>query len=133
MAKETKEEKAARMLQEEQVQLAALATYRASIPKRMMEAQALAESVGVSVRVTLIDSGPKLTFRFPYSNDEGYYMEELTYETEEWSLEGVESLLREIKGEQDTKTIRRKLAEETWKNLSDLEKAAIKENIYGLR
>lgn len=137
MTKETKAERIARLAVEkvdaEIAATAKLAVYKKSLPKRMMEAQALAKTVGIEADVSMIESGPEITFRFPYSAGDGAYGTQINYQTEEWEMENLESVLQERKEEYDAKTSRKALAQVVWSKLTPAEQAALKEHIHWMR
>jgi hypothetical protein len=133
MARETKEEKELRRAAEEHMALMAMEEYFKSLPKRMMEAQALASEVGVETYVTLIASGPSVSFRWS-EDDSGYRHEDtVTYETEEWELEHVESKLRDLKTAKIAAQLRHQMAQDIYSKLSETERACLKEFIHYLR
>jgi len=129
MPRETKEERVAREAREESERLAATAVYRASIPGRLMVAQALAQEVGITTDIRLTATGPSVRF---YESD-GILDETVCYTTEEWELEHLERILREKKDEKDARIARRELAQKTFDSLSTEQKTALKENIHYLR
>lgn len=125
--KETPEEKEARLVLEAKE----LAAYRATVPKRMMDASALARSLGVHVNISLLYDSPVAEFTFYH---DGWTSEDsITYTTEEWALRALEMQLQEMKAKQDAKEARRKLAQDIYDKLSTEEKAALKEHIEQLR
>lgn len=130
MARESKEERQAREALEQAAAEKALEAYLLTVPKRLMDAQALAQSLGVGVNVSLIETGPRVHFY-----DESNVIDDtLTYQTEEWELEYLERKLRDMKIDQDARVYRRGIAEDAWKNkLTETERAALKENIHWLR
>ena len=128
MARETREEKAARLAQEQLAAEEALAAYTKTVPKRLVDAQAWAQSVGVSTGVTLTESGPSVHFYDSNTN----FDDHATYQIEEWELEYIERKLRDLKEEQDARRHRKSVAEAAWADLSTEERVAIKENIYTL-
>ena len=126
MARETKEQRDLREAQEQAAAEAALAEYLRTVPKRLMNAQALAQSLGISVNVSLTEAGPCVNF----CDDDAMIDELLTYQTEEWELEDLERKLRELKQAQDDRRARVALAQDVWKNrLTEAERIALKENI----
>jgi len=133
MARETKEDRAAREQREQEAAEAALAVYRASIPARLMHATALASGLGVSADVSLTATGPSVHFYTPWEENKIGIDERITYETEEWELEAVERMLAQLKEEQDARAARRVVAQSVFDSLSTEQKAAIKEHIYMLR
>lgn len=129
MARETKEERQAREAQEQARAEAALAAYLLTVPKRLMDAQALAQSLGVGVNVRLTETGPSVHFY-----DESKVIDDtLTYQTEEWELEYMERKLRDMKIDQEAKIYRRGVAQDVFATLSREQKEAIIENIRYLR
>lgn len=125
--KETPEEKEARLALEARE----LAAYRDTVPKRMMDAVALARSLGVHVNITLVYDSPCAEFTFYH---DGWTSEDsITYTSEEWKLMALEVELRAMKEAQDAKEARRKLAQEIFDKLSNEEKSAIKEHIQQLK
>lgn len=128
MARETKIEKDARLAREQQAAEEALAAYTRTVPKRLADAQALAQSVGVSTQVTLTESGPSVYFYDSNTN----FDDHATYQIDEWELEYIERKLRDLKEEQDAKLRRKLVADAAWARLSTEERTAIKEHIYTL-
>lgn len=129
MARESKEERLAREAREQAAVEATLEAYLLTVPKRLMDAQALAQNLGVNTNVSLTATGPSVHFF-----DEASVIDvTLTYQTEEWELESLERKLREIREEKDARIARLALARDVWKNkLSETERAALKENINWL-
>lgn len=131
MAKETKEQRINREALEANERLFATANYRASIPGRLMVAQALAQEVGITTDIRLTETGPSVRF---YDIHNELLNETMCYTSEEWELEYLERRLREIKAEKDGKAARRTIAEDVWNRiLTDSERVAIKENIHYLK
>ena len=130
MARESKEQRDARLAQEQAAAEAALEAYLLTVPKRLMDAQALAQNLGISVTVSLTETGPSVHFR-----DEASVIDDtLTYQTEEWELEYLERKLRDIKEEKEAIARRRAIAQDTWENrLNPVEREALKEHIHSLR
>jgi len=110
-----------------------LAMYKASVPKRLMEAQALASWLGIAVHVSLTATGPSVRFEEENHHDKLYIDETITYETEEWELENLERTLAELKIKSDAYDSRRIVANGVWARLSDDEKFALKEHLIFLR
>ena len=129
MARESKEERLAREAREQAAAEAALEAYLLTVPKRLMDAQALAQDLGVNVNVKLTATGPSIYFY----DDAAVIDDTLTYQTEEWELEYLERKLRDMKEEKVARAARISLAQDAFARLSDAERAAIKENIYMLR
>ena len=112
---------------------AAAAKYKADLPKRMMEAQALAQRLGVTTDVELTAIGPQVSFRCDNNEDKWYIDEVIGYDTEEWELEYLEGKLATIKEAQDAREERRQCAQSAFNNLSDDQKACLKEFIHYMR
>ena len=110
-----------------------LVMYKASIPKRLMDAQALAASLGIAVHVSLTATGPSVRFEYEDHHGNDYIDETITYETEEWELENLESILAARKAKRDAYDARRVVADGVWARLSDDEKVALKEHILWMR
>lgn len=129
MPRETKEQRLEREAREQAAAEAELEAYLLTVPKRLMDAQGLAQNLGVSVNVNLSENGLSVHFY----HESAVIDDTLTYQTEEWELECLERKLRDLKEEQEARKARTSLAEEAWKNkLTDDERAAIKENFYRL-
>jgi hypothetical protein len=129
MARETKEERETRQFLAEQARHAALAEYKATIPARLMNAQALASSIGVDTQVSLTPTGPSVRFTKP---DNDSWERTGSYEMEEWELEDLEMSLVDIRSEQEARAQRRIIAQEVWGSLSVLQKTSLKEFIHYL-
>ena len=125
---ETEDAKAYELQQQEH-----LAMYKASVPKRLMEAQALASWLGIAVHVSLTATGPSVRFEEENHHDKLYIDETITYETEEWELESLESTLASLKAKRDAYDARRIIAQGAWSRMSEEERAAIKEHIHWMR
>ena len=123
MAKETKEQRAEREAREKEVAEEAYKEYLKTVPNRLMEAQTLAHSLGVSTHITLDRTGPLVNF----FDDNENLDETCGYQTTEWELEYLERRLKEIKEKQNARKSRYNLAETVWNRLSKEEKTAIKE------
>ncbi len=109
---------------------AARAFYVASVPKRLMDATALAGHVGVSTEVNLTETGPSVRF---HTDGEHYIESTITYDVDEWELESLEGDLTRIKEQQDAREARKVLAQNIFDKLDVHEKTAIRENIHYLR
>lgn len=109
-----------------------LAIYKASIPKRLMDAQAAARWLGISTDVSLTASGPLVNF----NDDSGniYINETLTYESEEWELESLEQTLKNLKEKRDAYEAQRIVAQDAWSSqLTTEQQLAIREHFHYLR
>jgi hypothetical protein len=104
------------------------AAYLASLPKRLMDMQALAISVGISVDVTLTSTGPSVQFH--YETRTGGINETLTYTSEEWKVNYVQDSINNLKEKQDAAAARTIVARGVISKLSVDEKLALKENIW---
>jgi len=101
-----------------------------TLPKRLMDAQALANSLGVRVSVNLSETGPIV--HFGEYDGPGDIDTELTYQSDCWEIEWLEKRLQYLKEEQAARAARLRLAKDTWGNLKQEEKDAIKEFIHSL-
>jgi len=133
MARETKEQKELRRAAEEHMALMMRQEYLKGVPKRMMEAQALAGEVGVETYVTLIASGPSVSFRWSEDNNGYSHEDTVTYETEEWELEHIETKLQDLKTAKVAAQLRLQVAKDIYSKLSETEQACLKEFIHYLR
>lgn len=143
MARETKESRAEQRAQQE----AERAVYLAGLPKRILDAQALAQSLGVGVRV-YTDPGFGTCIAFTYgSYDDTSHLrvpskddnrapvieETLSYTSEEWEVVHLEGKLQELKKYNEDRSQRYLVATQAFSRLTDAEKKAVKEFIYSLR
>ncbi len=134
MARETKEEKQLRIAAEEHLALIQKQNFRATMPERLMQLQAISSAAGVNTRVFLNAKGPGVEFtRYEYDNKGSSFEETLTYDSEEWEVDHVERMIRAFKEEIDARAARRALAESTWKSLGEADRRAIKEFITCLQ
>ena len=128
MPRETKDERILREAQEQAAAEAALESYRLTVPKRLMDAAAQATQLGISVNVRLGEDGPIVGFYDSNLDIDDSF----TYETEQWELEQLENILRDIGIKQAQLSARRVLAREVWDGLTPTQKTALKENIQNL-
>ena len=134
MERETKEERRALEEAEEFGKAqAALEEYYDSLPKRMMEAQALASEVGIRTSITLTPKGAAVTFHWPDDSNNYSYDEIINYETEPWELDLVETKLKELKAAKVAAELRLQIAKDVYAKLSETERACLKEFINYLR
>ena len=110
-----------------------IAMYKATIPKRLMDAQAMACHLGVSTHVSLTETGPSVRFECEDHTNKIYIDDIITYNTEEWELESLERKLNELKKAQDEYNDRRIVANMVWDKLTPDQKHAIKEQIAYLK
>lgn len=129
MARETAQQKAERLAQEETAARAALEEYRKTVPARLAAAEKLAREVGVSVKLSLTEIGPYVEF---YDRESALNYT-ANYQIDQWELEQIECVLAHLKREQDAAAARRRLAEEVWARLAPEERQAVKENMVYLR
>lgn len=132
MPKETKEQREERLAREEAAAQAALEAYYASVPKRLMEAQALANSLYVSTSVNLGPSGPIVHFEYESEKYKSFIDDTLHYQSEEWELEGLERRLQDLKEQVENEKQRYRAAESVWSNLSTADRQVLKEFIHRL-
>lgn len=112
-------------------QAAALAAYKASLPKRLMDAQARASNLGVRSEVTLIETGAEVTF---YNDESGHYIETtLNYGSDEWEVEALEHDLQQLQDRRDLAEKRRACAQSAWNTLDEDQKACLREYITWMR
>ncbi len=112
---------------------AQLATFKAGLPKRLMDAQALASHCGIAVHIELIESGPSVRFEYEDHHRKIYIDSTLTYDSDEWAVSDVEGQLAFLKTTQDKEAARRVLAQAAFTKLTDDEKSAMKDYIHYLR
>lgn len=135
----TKEEKAAKRQADLEAKALAQAEYKrqeaiekadyfAALPKRLMDMQALATSIGIVVDVILTEQGPSV--HFYNESRKGGMDETLTYTSEEWEVNMVEDTLKQRKKTQDAIAARTILARGIIAKLSTEEKLALKENSW---
>ena len=113
--------------------VALIAMYKATIPKRLMDAQAIACHLGVSTHVSLTETGPSVRFECEDHTNKIYIDSIITYNTEEWDIDTLETRLNELKIAHDEYNARRIVAQDVWGKLSANEKHAIKEQIAYLK
>jgi len=128
--KETKEQRKMRMCAKAVETKVAEELYKASLPKRMMDAHALAQKLYVNVSLKLGNNGPILTF---HDENKGFYETKINYDTEEWEIDIVERNLNEIVAANDAAALRYQIAKAVFDTLTLEQKDAIKEHIYTLR
>lgn len=107
--------------------------YKLTIPKRLMDAQAIACHLGVSTHVSLTETGPSVRFECEDHTNKIYIDSIITYNTEEWEIDTLETRLNELKIAHDEYNARRIVAQDVWGKLSANEKHAIKEQIAYLK
>lgn len=130
MPRETKEEIAARRAEEERQREVERKEFLVTLPKRMFEAQALAQSLSISTVLSLTDKGPSLHF---YNDDNPYIDTTINYDSNFWEMDSIEDTLKTLKVAADARAARRKRAQEVFSGLSVEDREAIKENIYSLK
>jgi hypothetical protein len=144
MAKQTPEQKAAAKALKKQAEAdakikydfertAELAAYKASLPKRLMDAQALAASIWVATHVELTATGPSVRFEHEDHSKKLYLDSTLTYESESWEVESVEDRLKDIKHAKEESERRLQCAKSAWGNLEEDQRSCIKEFIHSLK
>ena len=119
--------------QNELLQAEKNAKYKETVPKRLMDAQALANQLGVATSVELTATGPSVNFRCEDHVNNIYIDDIITYDTEEWELESLEGKLKDLKKAQDEYADRRIVANAVWDKLTPDQKRAVKEHIAYLK
>jgi hypothetical protein len=116
---------------------AKIAEYRAGLPARLMNIVALANSVGASVDINLIKSGPAIRIQIKHREWDDHVVawtksldETLTYDSEEWQVESVEWFLTNRQKEVEQKEQRRTLATVCWSSLTNEQRSALKEFMH---
>lgn len=133
MPRETKEERAVREAKQAAVAEARREAYLATVPKRLMDAQALARSLFVTTEVNLGPAGPVVHFEYDNPKYHCFIDTTLTYQTEEWELESFERQLQELKDTLEGEKKRLQRAVEVWSTLSDNDRTVLKEFIFVLK
>lgn len=130
MARETKEQREARLVAEEETRHKNALEYRKTIPAKLIELQGLAKECGVTTNVKLTTAGPMVEFyRFNPDHDDNDFEETLTYESSEANVSYVELQMKEFKEEIDAFNARYSLAQDTFNTLTREQKEAIREFI----
>ena len=110
---------------------AELAAYKASLPKRLMDAQARALNLGVSTNVSLTPTGPEVSF---YNEEKGHYIETtLSYDSDEWEVECLERDLQQLQDRKDLADSRRAIAQSAWSTLTEEQQSCLREYITWMR
>jgi hypothetical protein len=112
---------------------AALAEYKAALPKRLLDAHALASSLCVATHVELTATGPSVRFEHEDHSKKLYLDSTLTYESESWEVESVEDWLKDIKHAKEESERRLQCAKSAWSNLEEDQRSCIKEFIHSLK
>lgn len=133
MPRETREKRAERLAQEKAAEQEAFEKYLQTVPKRLMDAQALAQSVGVSVKVELEADGPVVHFEYESGDITTFFDDRMTYHSPQWELENLEERLAKLKRKIEERDERLRFANTVWERLSTSERAVVKEFIYMLR
>ena len=120
-------------MQQEFKDAAALAAFREALPKRLMDAQALAGSIGVATHVELTATGPSIRFEYENHSKDIYFDHILTYQSNEWEIDGLEKLLQRITDMQAECKVRMAYAKNVFDKLTDEEKSCMKEYIHYLK
>lgn len=129
----TKEEKAAKRLKEQQEyeaqQREEREAFLLAMPKRLMDAQALASSCGVYTSVKLTENGAEVTFR----DDTNGINDVIDYHSDCSEIEWLERQLNDLKAAQDARTKRRDDVNALWKDISLEDRKLLKEFIQYLQ
>ena len=112
---------------------AQMTAFKAGLPKRLMDAQALASYCGIAVHIELIESGPSVRFEYEDHHNKFYIDSTLTYDSDEWEVSDLEGSLASLKAKQDKEAARRVLAQSAFAKLTDDEKSAMKDYIHYLK
>lgn len=127
----TPEERAAKEEIRRIEEKAAREKFLASLPLRLLNAQALARSLGtVDVYVSNNDAGLSVTFK---QGKNPYLDTTITMESDEWNMDELERELADIKRVQDEYQARYHFARSVWNRLSDTERNVITEFIDHLK
>jgi hypothetical protein len=105
--------------------------FRKSVPWRLAALKEFAEQVGVTTELSLTSSGPQV--RFFNEGKIRNFDETLTYDSDEWDIEWMETQVGDLRREQDAREARRALATSAFDKLSLEEQVALKEFIHYLR
>ncbi len=132
MAKETKEERAEGERRRREIAERAQAAFRLTLPKRMMDAQALATTLGLSVNISLTPIGPSMSIFSDDRNDD-FFEGEINYESEEWQVDHLDESLQRRKEKKEAAEARLALAKTVFAKLTQEEKDALKEFIHYCR
>ena len=124
MARETREQREARLAQELALAREKEEAFRKSMPAKMAALRMLAQSIGVSTDIQLNEFGPVVKFYDEISIDT-----ELTYDSEQWRVEQLEETFMNIKAAQDEAARKKELAREIWDRMTTEEKVLIKDHI----
>lgn len=106
------------------------AEFELTIPKRMVEIQALASKLAISTRIELTDNGPIL---FIYLREGADDEESISYKSEIYEVKYIEDVLERLKNEKEEKAIRFSIAQSVWSKLTVEERVALKEHILFVR
>lgn len=132
MARETKEQREERLRAEAAAEAERKAQYLLTVPKRLMDAQALAQSLGLYTSVSLREDGPEVTVQ--HHNLDGHYFDyKLGYDAEEWELVDLETRLQDLKFDIESRQERLSRAQSIWEGLDKVDRALVKEFISQLR
>jgi hypothetical protein len=112
---------------------AAVAAFKAGLPKRLMDAQALASALCVATHVELTTTGPSVRFEYENHKSRTYLDNILTYNSDEYEVQCVEDRLATIKAEKEEDERRLACARSAWANLEEDQRSCIKEFIHYLK
>jgi len=110
---------------------AKLATYKAGLPKRLMDAQARALKLFVRCDVGLTESGPEVSFYYNQGDD--FVDITLSYNSDEWAVVFLEGKLRNLQDQVDLRAARRLIAQNIWTTLDQEQKSCLLEHIEYLK
>jgi len=112
---------------------AALEKFKAELPKRIMNAQALASALGIHTGITLSERGPLVHFYNEDKDNKIYIDDTLSYDSDEWEVEILERSLDEVRAIKEESKRRMEVAQSVYNRLTDDEKQCLKENIVWCR
>jgi KaiC/GvpD/RAD55 family RecA-like ATPase len=112
---------------------AAKEKFKAELPKRLMDAQALAVSIWVATHLELTESGPSVRFEYEDHGNKVYIDTTLTYNSEEWEVASLESDLNTVKLAKEEDARKLACAKSAWETLTDDQQACLKKYIHYLK
>lgn len=129
MPKETKLERAAREKREQEARELASAEFRKTLPERLMKIVAKYQSISNYPDVKLTASGPSVRF---YHDGEFFVDEVLTYESDEWDVQHVETAIDTEISVRAAAKQRYEQARSAWEKVAPADRILIREFIGNL-